>query len=104
MRRIQSVKRQIIRLRTTTRRTTALLGAALPTAVAWCDACAAQKRMLTPEQAALVARVNTRTVYRWVESGLAHFVETAQGALWVCPDSLPALEPQAQRTLTSIVE
>lgn len=45
--------------------------------------------MLTPEQAALVARVSTRQVFRWLEAGRLHFVETASLSPLVCLASLP---------------
>ena len=64
-------------------------------AAAWCAGCAAEVEMLTPEEAAVVAAVNARTIYRWTEAGLLHFAETADGLLLVCPASL------AQRKLIS---
>jgi len=55
----------------------------------WCAQCAAAGRMVTPEEAAALTHVNTRTIYRWVEAGMAHFTETAEGKLFVCVASLP---------------
>jgi len=49
-----------------------------------CAACAPEAVMLTPQEAALRADVSQRTVYRWVEDGLVHFTETADGGLFVC--------------------
>src|SRR5207244_4874146 len=57
----------------------------------WCAECAAAGCMVTPEEAAVIARVNTRTIYRWVEAGMAHFTETPEGRLFVCVASLPAV-------------
>ncbi len=56
--------------------------------VVWCAACSAQVKMVTPEQAALVARVSARTIYRWVEAERLHFSETPDGWLLVCLNSL----------------
>jgi excisionase family DNA binding protein len=54
---------------------------------AWCDACGARVRMLTPEEAATVSGVSTRTVYRRVEAGQIHFAETPEGTLLICLNS-----------------
>lgn len=55
---------------------------------AWCNGCSAHVRMITPEEAAALTQVTTRTIYRWVEAGELHFAETPEGALLICPDSL----------------
>jgi excisionase family DNA binding protein len=57
-------------------------------AQARCAHCAAQVRMLTPEEAALVAGVSQRTINRWVEAGKLHFTETPEGLLLICLNSL----------------
>jgi hypothetical protein len=56
----------------------------------WCPRCADSVAMLTPEQAALAAGVSTRHVFRWLEAGRLHFVETAGLSPLVCAASLPA--------------
>ena len=56
----------------------------------WCAACAAEVAMVTPEQAAVMAGVSSRTIYRWVEEARIHFTEDLRGSLLVCADSLPA--------------
>lgn len=56
----------------------------------WCAACAQTVMMLTPEEAATVAGVSTRTIYRWVETDRAHFDEAPDGTLRVCLNSLQA--------------
>ena len=53
----------------------------------WCEACGAAE-LVTPEEAALLAGVATRTLYRFVEAGLVHFRETPEGFLLVCLRSL----------------
>jgi excisionase family DNA binding protein len=49
-----------------------------------CAACPGERRMLTPKQAAEEAGVTNRTVYRWVDEGVIHFLETEEGNLFVC--------------------
>ena len=44
--------------------------------------------MLTPDQAATIARVSSRTIYRRVEAGEMHYMETAEGHLLVCANSI----------------
>jgi hypothetical protein len=55
---------------------------------AWCVECAAQVRLLRPEEAAVAARVSPRTIYRWVEAGQLHFSEMPNGLLLICLASL----------------
>jgi len=50
--------------------------------------------MATPEEAAVVARVSVRVIFRWLESGAIHFVEGTDGSLAVCLRSLPATGTQ----------
>jgi hypothetical protein len=45
--------------------------------------------MIAPEQAATVANVPVRTIYRWVEAGAVHYKEGHNGSLTVCLKSLP---------------
>ena len=56
---------------------------------AWCEGCLAEVEMITPNKAAAVANVSSRTIYRWVEDAKLHFTES-DGALHICPNSLPA--------------
>lgn len=51
---------------------------------AWCAGCAAQVAWVTPEAAAQRTGQTTRELYRQVEAGSLHFVETAEGGLWLC--------------------
>ncbi|HEY7912805.1 MAG TPA: RNA polymerase sigma factor [Blastocatellia bacterium] len=48
--------------------------------------------MFTPEEAAAIAGINTREIYRLIEDGLLHFNETPEGAILVCPNLLPQKE------------
>ncbi|MEW6207830.1 MAG: hypothetical protein AB1631_05645 [Acidobacteriota bacterium] len=59
----------------------------------WCDGCGEQVFMLRPEEAAVLTGISTRAIYRLIEDGLIHFVETADGLLLVCLNSLPQPQP-----------
>ena len=61
--------------------------------LAWCEACAARVPMVAPEGAVEMARTSTREVYRRIESGKLHFVETATGDLFICCPSLRKSAP-----------
>jgi len=55
---------------------------------AWCVRCCEQVEMVTPERAALLAGVSLRAICRQVEVDDVHFVETANGLLLICLNSL----------------
>jgi len=63
---------------------------------AWCPDCGSEARMLTPEEAAAMFRATVRAINQRVEEGSVHFLETADGRLWVCVNSLS--EPGAVAT------
>jgi|GEM_PF-2681492 len=54
----------------------------------WCAKCAAKVRMVTPEEAARIQGVSTRTVYSRIEAGQIHFEEINDRLLLVCLNSL----------------
>ena len=54
----------------------------------WCVACGERVTMITPDEAAITARVSSRAIYRWMEADRVHFNETADGLLLVCANSL----------------
>ena len=54
----------------------------------WCGDCGRKVQMLTPDQAATIANVSSRTIYRRVEAGEMHYLETAEGRLLVCANSI----------------
>jgi hypothetical protein len=54
----------------------------------WCAACSREIEMLTIDDAAIFAQVNSRTIFRWAESGALHSSETPEGLLLICPYSL----------------
>jgi len=43
--------------------------------------------MLSIDDAAILARVNSRTIFGWAESGVVHSTETPEGLLLICPYS-----------------
>lgn len=46
--------------------------------------------MVSPEQAAALAGVPVRIIYRWVETGVLHYTEGSNGSVFVCVKSLAA--------------
>ena len=51
---------------------------------AWCDRCEAHSEMAAPEKAAALLGITPREVYRRVENGALHFIETEAGKLLIC--------------------
>lgn len=58
---------------------------------AFCEFCQSKLRMLTPD-AAVVLQSTARLVFRRVETGELHFLETATGSLMLCGNSVLALK------------
>lgn len=54
-----------------------------------CPLCDEAPPLVTPDEAALIAGVSLRHVFRWVETALVHFSETPAGQIYVCANSLP---------------
>lgn len=50
----------------------------------WCEQCAAAVSMVTPERAAQLCQAPPRAIYRRVERGEVHFVETGTGEVLIC--------------------
>jgi hypothetical protein len=88
-----------------------------PSLTAWCPVCSERSRLVTPEQAAIIAQTDARSIYRlietayaeqteraseflptgsraddatrvWIETQRLHFFETPEGLLFVCLNSL----------------
>lgn len=53
----------------------------------WCSVCAQYVEMMTVDNAALLAQVNSRTIFQWAESGTVHSSETPEGLLLICLNS-----------------
>jgi len=54
------------------------------------DRCTEPSGMITPDEAAALCEVSTRTVYGWLETGAIHFSETVGEGLLICLSSLAA--------------
>ena len=54
----------------------------------WCEACARPVQMVTPEEAAAIAGLSARHIYRQAEAARLHFTETPAGALLICLNSV----------------
>jgi len=61
----------------------------MPRIFVWCERCGAEVLMVTPNEAAARSEADTRAIFRGVESGEIHFIESESGALLVCSKSLP---------------
>ena len=57
-----------------------------------CSACGDEVRMVTIDQAAAIARLSSREIYREIEAGQLHFVETTDASILVCYNSLKRLK------------
>jgi phosphosulfolactate phosphohydrolase-like enzyme len=60
-----------------------------PPIFARCEQCGIETEMFSPEEFARRQKTTARLVYRRIESGDCHFVETEDGALLVCGWSMP---------------
>jgi hypothetical protein len=66
-----------------------------PGFVAWCQRCDAEVLMVTPKEAAALSHTDVRAIFRGIEAGTLHFVESENGGLLVCLDSVTAAAPSA---------
>jgi len=66
---------------------------------AWCEECLADVAMITPDEAAVLLNVSSRSIYRWIEEAKIHFGEFP-GGLLVCELSLPTNEITKDRLLS----
>lgn len=58
----------------------------------FCENCLREVRWLLPEEAMLLAKTNLREIFRLIEDGEIHFIESAEGFLLVCAESFAANE------------
>lgn len=56
--------------------------------VSWCHECGRRIKIITVDEAATIAGVTSRTIYRWADAEKLHFTETAEGVLMICSSSL----------------
>jgi hypothetical protein len=47
-----------------------------------------EARMIAAEEAAIIGRISRRVIYRWIDIGALHFIETPEGEVLVCGSSL----------------
>lgn len=59
--------------------------------IGWCANCSRDVELLSVDEAAIFARVNSRMIFHWAESGVLHANETREGLLLVCAADLNAL-------------
>jgi hypothetical protein len=83
---VEQVKRRIEI--TVERRRLLMVGRRNQSAQAWCGTCDEEVQMLTPDEAAQLCEVTTRTIYRRIETGRVHFTETEKGFSLICLQSL----------------
>ena len=55
-----------------------------------CSKCTESSGMITPDEGAALSGVSTRVIYRRLEDGEIHFIETARGELFICVKTLVA--------------
>jgi hypothetical protein len=53
-----------------------------------CAICGEDAQLIVAEKAAAISRLSRRVIYRWIESGALHFIETPDGEVLVCGSSL----------------
>ena len=58
---------------------------------AWCNDCGAQVEMVAADEAARLAHVTPRTMYRWLELAKVHYFERGDGSVLVCAPSISKL-------------
>ena len=64
---------------------------------AWCLRCNELVEMTTPDDAAKLGGISSRTVYRCVEAESLHFTETHDGSLLICLNSLHRSIPEVAK-------
>ena len=65
--------------------------------VSWCRECNQRVKMITVDEAASIAGVTSRTMYRWADAEELHFTETSEGRLLICCESLVPLATEGLR-------
>jgi len=53
-----------------------------------CGICGEDVKMISAEKAATICHCSRRKIYRWIEEGDLHFIETPDGEALVCGRSL----------------
>jgi hypothetical protein len=66
--------------------------------IAWCEWCGAEVLMLPPGEAAALSQTETRAIFRGIEAGTIHFVESEDGGLLVCQNSVTTAAQDGRAT------
>jgi hypothetical protein len=69
---------------------------------AQCEACGELVHLITVDEAAKLAQIGSRAIYRMVEAESIHFIETSEELLLICFNSLYRLLSQAETRITSV--
>ncbi len=56
--------------------------------IAYCEACGEQARVVTADEAAILAGVSPRMIYQLVEARKLHFTESPDRVVFICLHSL----------------
>lgn len=56
--------------------------------LARCEQCGKPARMASADEAAIVAGVSSRAIYQLIEARELHFLETPEGTVFICLNSL----------------
>ena len=62
-----------------------------PHKLAWCEECEKKARMVTADEAAILAGVSSRAIYQLIEERELHFVETPDRVVLISLNSLGSL-------------
>lgn len=65
----------------------------------WCDACAAEVKLIGIDQAAAIANASQRALFRRAEAGEIHFMESDDGRLMFCLTSVSGQNHEDPRKL-----
>ena len=60
---------------------------------AWCEECGKLVRMVTADEAAILAGVSSRAIYQLIEARELHFTETSDRVVLICLNSLADSSP-----------
>ena len=56
--------------------------------ISWCDDCARDVSWLTPDQFVALNGWSLRELFRRIEAVAVHFIESTNGSLLICPESM----------------
>jgi hypothetical protein len=65
----------------------------------WCNQCEARVKLMGLEEAAAIAGASQRAIFRWAEAGEIHFLETEDGKIMFCLNSISRNEMGTRKSL-----